>query len=285
LAIISIWKFDSLKLQSLKLPMEVSVGMTNEIFQAVVLGIIQGITEFFPISSTAHLVLAPWFLGWHGLVDSLSFDVALHAGTLFALLICFWRDWLEIIFKKPKMLGLIIVTMIPAGMAGVLFKKTIEHTLRSPLVIAGSLIVIAGVMYAAERVGKKVRDSGSVGFFDAVVLGVSQAFALIPGVSRSGITTVAGMFLGLRREEAARFSFLMATPVIAGAALLEGRHIIKSSDADLHVMGVGVLVSFLVGVVAIKALLKYFKSHSMDIFVYYRTALAVIIILGVWLKN
>jgi undecaprenyl-diphosphatase len=259
--------------------------MTNEIYEAVVLGIIQGITEFFPVSSTAHLILVPWFLGWHGLVDSLSFDVALHAGTLFALLICFWRDWLEIFFKKPKMLGLIIVTMVPAGVAGVLFKKTIEHTLRSPLVVAASLIVIAGVMYAAERAGKKTKDSGDVGFFDALVLGVSQALALIPGVSRSGITTAAAMFLGLRRDEAARFSFLMATPVIAGAALMEGRYLIKSVDADLHVMGVGVLVSFIVGVAAIKALLKFFKGHSMDVFVYYRLALAAVIITGIWLKN
>jgi undecaprenyl-diphosphatase len=260
--------------------------MTDEIYEAVVLGIIQGITEFFPISSTAHLILVPWFLGWHGLVDSLSFDVALHAGTLLALLVCFWRDWLEIIFnKKPKMLGLIIVTMVPAGAAGVLFKKTIEHALRSPLVIAGSLIVIAGIMFIAERAGNKMKNSGDVGFFDAVILGVSQALALIPGVSRSGITTAAGMFLGLRREESARFSFLMSTPVIAGAALLEGRHIIHAGDADLHVIGVGVLASFIVGVVAIKVLLKYFKNHSMDVFVYYRVVLAAVIITGIWLKN
>ncbi|QWR76387.1 undecaprenyl-diphosphate phosphatase [Candidatus Magnetomonas plexicatena] len=260
-----------------------------EIVQAIVLGIVQGISEFFPISSTAHLILVPWFFGWTGAVDSLEFDIALHVGTLLALVVFFFKDWLEMFFKKHKrrLLFLIIVATVPGAVAGKLLDKFAETSLRSPLIIAISLIVVAIAMFISERVGIKVQTVEKLSFLDALLIGVAQAVAIIPGVSRSGATITMGMFLGMKRHEAARFSFLMCTPIVAGAACLHGYHILKAGHAgfNLSMFAFGVLASFISGVLTIKFLLSLFKRFSLNGFVYYRIILAVVIIAAmVWQK-
>lgn len=249
---------------------------------AIILGIIQGLAEFLPISSTAHLILVPWFFHWEGLLDSLAFDVALHAGTLFSILICFWRDILEMFTKRFRMVLLIGLATIPAGLAGVLLKDRIEGAFRTPELIALMLIVFGVVMYIAER-AKKKKKMTDVGVLGAIFIGCAQAVALIPGVSRSGITISAGLGAGLKREEAARFSFLLSIPVIAGAVLLEGRAMLKSPEHfDFTLIGAGFLTSAITGIIAIKFLLGYLKKHTMNVFVIYRFILAGMILGWVW---
>ncbi|TAN44103.1 MAG: undecaprenyl-diphosphate phosphatase [Nitrospirae bacterium] len=250
--------------------------MDQEIQRAIILGIVQGLTEFLPVSSTAHLILFPWFFGWHGDIDSLTFDVALHGGTLLALLVCFYKDWLELLTKERQKLGFILAAVVPAGVVGILFKGFIEHQLRNPLIMVATLTLFGVVMLAAEKLSPKNRDS--VSFKDALFIGMAQAIALIPGVSRSGITITAGLFRGLSRESAARFSFLLSTPVIAGATLLECRKLIKNPGAyNLDMFSVGFLASFISGFFAIKFLLAYLKKYPLNAFVYYRFGLAVVI--------
>lgn len=254
-------------------------------FEALILGIVQGLTEFLPVSSTAHLVLFPWFLNWGGVLDSLTFDIALHAGTLCALLVCFWRDWLDILLRKQRLLLLIVLASVPAGIAGILFEHIVESRLRSPLVIALSLVAIGIFMLASERalMHRKVED---LGFIDAIVIGLSQAVALIPGVSRSGVTISSGMFRGLERESAARFSFLLSTPVIGGAVLLHLRKMLAGgSGHDTGLFAVGFVASALTGLAAIKFLMNFLKKHQVNVFAYYRFGLAAVIMIGIWLKG
>ena len=173
---------------------------------------------------------------------------------------------------------------IPAGAAGILFKHKIEGVLRSPLVIAVTLIVFGIVMLISERM-KKGRTVKDMKIYDAIVIGISQAVALIPGVSRSGITISAGLFRGLKREESVRFSFLLSTPAVFGAVLLEGRKLLSSPDNyDLNLFFVGLIASAISGLIAIRFLLYFFRKHPLNIFVYYRFMLAVIIIGGIWLR-
>lgn len=254
-------------------------------FQALILGIVQGLTEFIPVSSTAHLILFPWFFHWGGEIDSLTFDLALHAGTLLALLACFWRDWLDIILKKHRLLLLIIIASIPAGVAGLLLEHIVESRFRIPSVISASLVVVGVFMLISERVYKR-RKVEDIGLTDAIVIGISQAIALIPGVSRSGITISAGLFMGIDRESAAKFSFFLSTPVIAGAVLLHARKMINGGEThNIQLFIVGFIASALTGFVAIKFLMNYLKKHSINIFAYYRFALAAVIIFGIWLKG
>jgi undecaprenyl-diphosphatase len=252
--------------------------MDSEIVKSVILGIVQGITEFFPVSSTAHLVLFPWIFNWGGEMNTLMFDVALHAGTLLALLFCFYRDWLDMLVRDRKMLLIIFMATIPAGVIGALFHHAVEHALRNPLVIVFSTTVFAIVMLAAERYGKKIGSRTSTS--DGIFIGIAQAVALIPGVSRSGITITAGLFRNLTRESAARFSFLLSTPIIAGATLLECRKLLHSPEAHrLDLFAVGFLAAFFSGLFAIKFLMNYLKKHPLNIFAYYRFLLAAVILL------
>jgi undecaprenyl-diphosphatase len=179
------------------------------------------------VSSTAYLVLFPWFFGCGGEHDSLSFDVALHGGTLLALLACFYRDCIRIITRERRLLFFIIAS-IPAGVAGILLHKAAEHSLRSPVIIAVSLVIVGLVMLLAEKHNRPEKDIEGNRFtlLDSVFIGFAQAIALIPGVLLSGITITAGLFRNLDRESAARFSFLLSTPVIFGATILEGRKLL-----------------------------------------------------------
>ncbi|MEW6675432.1 MAG: undecaprenyl-diphosphatase UppP [Nitrospirota bacterium] len=252
-------------------------------FEAIILGIVQGLTEFLPVSSTAHLILFPWFFGWSGDVNTLTFDIALHSGTLIALLICFYRDWIELITKKQRLFGLIILASIPAGVAGFLLNDIVENALREPLIISLMLIVVGFIMLAAERANKH-KDIEKTGLKDAVIIGIAQAIAIIPGVSRSGITISAGLFRGLKREASARFSFLLSTPIIAGATMLHLKKLIAShNNHDFQLFIIGLISSGVTGFIAIKFLLNFLKRHPLNIFVYYRFALAVVIIVNIWL--
>jgi len=257
--------------------------MSSDIIQSLILGIVQGITEFFPVSSTAHLILFPWFFNWEGEVNTLMFDVALHAGTLLALMICFYRDWIDMVMRDRKMLGIILVATIPAGLVGALLHHAVENALRSPLIIVFSTTAFGILMIAAEKLSKMNKDRTSMA--DGIFIGVAQAIALIPGVSRSGITITAGMFRNLDRASAARFSFLLSTPIIAGAVLLEGRKLLHATEAyHIDTVVAGFLAAFFSGLFAIKFLMSFLKKYPLNIFAYYRFALAALILV-MWISR
>jgi len=248
--------------------------------EAIILGIVQGLTEFLPVSSTAHLILIPQFFGWHGDLNTLSYDIALHGGTLLALLVYFRKQWMSLLTVERPLLLKIVIATIPAGVAGVLFKDAVATTLRNSYVIAVSLVVVGVVMLMAER-NKAHRSFSSIGTKDALAIGLAQAVALIPGVSRSGITISAGLFGGIERESSARFSFLLSMPVVAGATVLEGVHVLKNPvNYDMGLFTAGFIASAVTGFVTIKFLLWFFRQFSLRTFVYYRFALAGIIVIS-----
>jgi undecaprenyl-diphosphatase len=263
------------------------------LFIAVVLGIIQGLTEFLPVSSSAHLILARAFFGWDADVFGLPFDVALHVGTLVALLAFFREDVLEMIRAAPgaltarsgpgKLARLIVIGTVPVVLVGVLFANWLEDHLRTPAVIAVTLTIGGLAMLLAERVGSQRRDEGSLTAVDAVVMGLGESTALVPGMSRSGSTIATGMLLGMTRESAARFSFLLGIPAIAAAAAKEGVHVLRTglSRQDQLLFAIGMLTSALVGYLTIKYFLRFLAAHRLDVFAYYRLALAAVTI--VWL--
>ena len=256
------------------------------ILDAVLLGLVQALGEFLPISSSAHLVLLPYFRGQ--VYQGIAFDVMLHAATLLAVLLYFANDWYTLLKKglcEPKtkegrMLWYLAVATLPAALAGVLFNDWAENTFRNPLLIAGCLIVFACLLWLADRQsGTKNGDPDifTVPFGTVFLIGVAQALAIMPGVSRSGITITAALFLGLSRPAAARISFLLSTPIIAGAALLEGA---KLSTTDLTAPLLwGFVSAFIGGLLVIGGLMRYIKTHSFDIFVYYRWLLGSAIII------
>ena len=252
--------------------------------EAIVLGIVQGFTEFLPVSSTAHLILFPWFFNWSGQVNTLTFDVALHGGTLLALLLYFRKDWIDLILRRQKIFFLIVLATVPAGVAGYFLDNLAEHALRSPVLISVMLVVVGFVMLIADK-AYKYRNVEDTDAGDAVIIGIAQAIAIIPGVSRSGITISAGLFRGFEREAAARFSFLLSTPIIAGAAVLHFRRAVAQGSHDLQLFAVGFVTSLIAGLIAIKFLLRFLRKHSLNLFVYYRFLLAVAIIAMIWLKG
>ena len=260
------------------------------LYQAVVLAIVQGLTEFLPISSTAHLALFPWFLHWQD--PGLTFDVALHAGTLVAVLLYFRRTWVQMFAaatglgadpdaaQHRRLFWLLVVGTIPGGLAGYLFEHAAETRLRQPVVIGTALIVVALVMWLGERMETEGANLDKVGLADSLVVGVAQAFAVIPGVSRSGITMAAGLFRRMTRETAARFSFLLSTPLIAGAAFKKGleiRH--EGLPADMRLLFlVGIVVSAVVGYLVIAALLRFLERGTFKPFIIYRIALGLVVL-------
>jgi undecaprenyl-diphosphatase len=262
------------------------------LYQAVILAIVQAVTEFLPISSSAHLALAPWLLGWKD--QGLTFDVALHAGTLIAVLIYFFRDWLQIIgaafgvklgndpqlSQNPRLLWFLAAATVPVGVAGLLLKDTIETTFRSPLLMATMLVLVGFLMLWAEKVARRVKDIGQTTGADALVVGCAQALALVPGTSRSGITIVAGLLRGLDRAAAARFSFLLSTPAVLAAA--------AKAFLDLHKEGgippgmhmpffTGIAVSAAAGCIVIAFFLRYLRSHTLRFFIAYRILFGILI--------
>jgi undecaprenyl-diphosphatase len=266
--------------------------------QSLLLGVIQGLTEFIPISSTAHLVLAPQFVSMPQ--PSHTFDVALHAGTLLAVMLYFWRDWIALargllrtlvegrVGNDPhrRMGLLVLLACVPAGIAGVLFNDRIEH-LSQPqeypvglLVIGISLFAVGLLMWWADSYARKSRPETSIRGFDAAFIGLAQAMAIIPGVSRSGATITAGLVTGLTREAAARFSFLMVAPVIAGAVLLKGAKLMETgiAPAEQINLAVGIAAAAVSGYFCIRFLLGYLRRASLGIFVGYRLLLGAFLI-------
>ena len=254
--------------------------------QGAFLGAIQGLTEPLPISSSAHLILVPWLLGWSE--HSLTFDIALHMGTLAALLLCFWRDWLALArawlpggaaVERRLGLGLVAGTL-PAAVIGLLFEDVIENALRAPRLIAVVMLVASGLIFAADRLGRRRLSEGAISIPRALAIGAAQALALMPGVSRSGATISAGLALGLTREAAARYSFLLATPVTAGAGVFKLKDLLETGvpPDESTAFIAGIAVSFVVGLFAIRFLLQYLRRYSLTAFVVYRVALALVVL-------
>ncbi len=264
------------------------------LFQAIILGILQGLTEFLPISSSAHLIIVPWILGWDD--GGLMFDVALHVGTLAAVILFFFRDWIQIIGqavglnlghdmtlrKNPRLLWLLMAGTIPGAIIGFLFEKQAETAFRSPYVIATAAMVMGLVMWIADAAGRKQKDIGHVSLADSLAIGTAQALAVIPGVSRSGSTISAGLFCNLDRTTAARFSFLLSTPIIAGAAAKKFWDLHKLQGGLPHDMQMaffaGILASAVTGCIAIAFFLNYLRSRSLAVFVWYRIVFGIIVI-------
>ncbi len=258
------------------------------IFEAIILGIIQGLTEFIPVSSSGHLILAHKLFGFDG--GGLSFDVALHAGTLLALVIFFRKDIVRLakaFFVKSRdtqLARLLALATIPAMISGFLLEGYVEDTFRSTKLVAVNLAIVAVLMIFAERHLSKVKKPTQiedVSLKQAGVIGLAQALAVIPGLSRSGSTITAGLFMGMDRIAAMRFSFLLGIPITAGAIMatvLSG----KGLDQIQHQPGVfiaGILAALLSGIFAIKFLLKYLSNHSLNIFAYYRIGLSILVLI------
>lgn len=262
------------------------------LYQVIVLAIVQGLTEFLPISSTAHLKLVPWLFGWHD--PGLAFDIALHAGTLAAVLIYFYKDWIQIVAqafgmrvhgdrelaKNPKLLWLLVIGSIPVGVAGLIFGKQAETTWRSPYVIGAMLILVGVVMWIADRKTNGFQGLGEVTGLDAITIGAAQALAVVPGTSRSGITITAALFRDFDRAAAARFSFLLSTPAIAAAAAKDAWDLHKHAHLPLEKgpLVIGVAVSGIVGALVIGFFLKYLRRHSLTPFVWYRIIFGIIVV-------
>jgi len=286
------------------------------IFQAIILGIVQGLTEFLPVSSSGHLIVLPWLLGWKD--PGLTFDVALHAGTLIAVLLYFAPLWIRIFRaalggraivlsqaeqqravvavpggagitvaqastdprRERMLLWLLVGATIPGAIAGALLEKQADTVFRKPVLIACTMIGVGLIMWLAEHAAMFRKSITDVGWAEAMTIGLAQACAIVPGVSRSGSTISAGLFCGMTREAAARFSFLLSTPIIAGAALLKAHHLLKEPlpHAMYAPFAVGFMVSAVVGYAAIAALMRYLRSHSLKVFVVYRAVFGIIVL-------
>jgi undecaprenyl-diphosphatase len=278
----------------------------------VILGIVQGLTEFVPISSSAHLVIIPWLFRWND--PGLSFDVALHMGTLAALLWFFWSDWVRlvragvasIIERKigtdpdRRLAWFLVIGTIPGGIAGWLGESKIEelfhqpnapHTLGAMVAMAVIIALLGLALFVAERAARHLRGLNQVSLKDAVIIGLSQALAIFPGVSRSGSTITAGLAVGLQRETAARFSFLLSAPIILGAglkSLLDVRSELVSGampQSDLLFFAVGLVTAAVSGYLCVKFLLRFLQKNSTDVFVYYRWLLALLVIIIAFVRR
>lgn len=259
------------------------------ILQAIIYGIVQGIGEFLPISSSAHLIILPWLFGWQD--RGLDFDVALHMGTLTAVVVFFWKDWIRLIragFSKPKtqdgrLFWYLVIATIPGAAAGAFFENMAESSFRNPLLIGIMLIIMGFVLYFTDKKGAKKDNLENIGFMRSFTIGLSQALSIVPGVSRSGITMSAGLALGLRRESVAKFTFLLSTPIIAGAGLANFKGLIHS-HIDIPFV-IGVFTSAVVGIISIKFLLKYLRTKSFGVFTVYRLIAGVLLIIVYFIRN
>ncbi|MGH9340586.1 MAG: undecaprenyl-diphosphate phosphatase [Acidobacteriota bacterium] len=266
--------------------------MSSEL-QAIILGILQGLTEFLPISSSAHLILLPWFMEWEPM--GITFDVVIHLGTLLAILIYFRKEWLEVIVEtirwvfrrktasveQGRLAGALIVGTFPAVIFGGLGRAVIEHNLRVPMVTAIMLIGFGLLLWRADRAATGERDLSSIRLRDGILIGAAQALALVPGVSRSGVTVTAALLLGLSRPDAARFSFLLAGPIVAlggMASLYDLWRLPAAVNGSGPALLLGVIFSFLSGFLCIKYFLRFLQTRTYAPFVVYRLILALFIL-------
>jgi undecaprenyl-diphosphatase len=259
------------------------------IVEAVILGAVQGVTEFLPISSHAHLILIPWLFGWQD--PGLTFDVGLHLGTLIALLLYFRSDWIDLTISALRLLKgetddpdvrvalYIIVGTIPAGVAGLLLEDVLG-SFTSPTLIATMLIVLALFLRAAEQWGRRKIDLGTMTLADAVAIGFAQALALIPGVSRSGVTITAGLFRGMKRLSAAQFSFLLSAPIIGGAVAKKMIDVAQDGlpFGQTAPFVVGIITSAVFGFFSIAGLMRYLQTRNTYVFINYRIALGILVL-------
>lgn len=275
------------------------------LFQAIVLALVQALTEFLPISSTAHLILFPWLLHWQE--PGLAFDVALHAGTLLSVLLYFVRDWLTLALcgfglKYPasatveqvathrRMFWYMVAATIPAAVAGKLFHHQIEDTLRKPVIIGCSLVIVGLLMWWADARAKLSRNLEQSDFGDAASIGTAQAIALLPGVSRSGITITTGLWRGLTRDAATRFSFLLSAPIIAGAVLNELPKLLKMHRAGgleipTPTLLISILTAGLAGYFVIALFLRYLRTRTLKLFVVYRLVFGIVVLILAFLQR
>jgi undecaprenyl-diphosphatase len=274
----------------------------DTVLQALIMGIVQGLTEFLPVSSSGHLVVVPFLLGWHDpFITSLAFSVILHMGTLVALLVYFQADWRRLVpaglatirdrsFRDQpdrRLAWLLVAATVPAAVVGFLLQDLIETRFREVGLVALTLVVGAAILWLADRWGRRNRTIDGVTFPLALGIGLAQALALVPGISRSGISISAGRLAGLDRPDAARFSFLMATPVTLGAGLFEIRKVVAGQAGvtlEVAPLVVGLIASLIAGLVAIHFMLRYLRTRSLSIFVWYRVALAAAVLV-VWLRQ
>lgn len=258
------------------------------IIESIVLGIVQGLTEFLPISSSAHLLIFPKIMGWEE--PPFVFDTSLHLGTLISLLVYFRSDIINLLTsffrgikeksfennKDGKLALYILLGTIPAGLCGLLFEKIIEQKLHDPKVIVFTLFFLGILLLISDSIGKKTRDFDNLNFKDVILIGIAQAMALIPGTSRSGITMTSALFLNLNRETSARISFLLGIPITAAAALYKLKDLFEM-NLDINTISYfsfGVISSAITGFICIKYLLKFLKTNSFMVFGIYRIALS-----------
>jgi undecaprenyl-diphosphatase len=279
-----------------------SRSAVDVIIQALVMGIVQGLTEFLPVSSSGHLIVVPFFAGWDdAFINSLAFSVMLHLGTLVALLVYFRADWLRLVpaglaalrdrsfrgDEDRRLAWLLVASTIPAAILGLVFGDLIEDSFRSVGLVAVTLVLGGLILLVADRFGAKSRAIEDVTFPIAIGIGAAQALALVPGISRSGISISAGRLVGMDRETAARFAFLMATPITAGAGLFEARKLLAGESGlrfDTLPLVVGMVASLVSGLLAIHFMLSFLRRQSLDVFVWYRFALAAIVLIA-WLAR
>jgi undecaprenyl-diphosphatase len=264
-----------------------------ELIEAIFLGIVQGLTEFLPVSSSGHLLLGQYFLGLDQARFGLAFDVAMHLGTLVAVVVFFWRDLARMVFALLRSLQtralpadpdgrlafLVLASTVPAALIGYVLEDFFETAVRSPWVVVFNLVLVGVLFILGEAVGRRTRTASKLTFREAIGIGLAQAAALVPGVSRSGATITLGLFLGLRREEAARFSFLMSVPIIAGAGALQMVEVVSEgmSAYDALLFIIGFVSSAVVGYLAIRFFLRFVVNHSLRAFAYYRFGLAAVV--------
>lgn len=253
--------------------------------QAIILGLFQGLGEFLPISSSAHLVLIPWLFHWED--PGLTFDIALHIGTLIAVIIYFWKDWLRLVTQgvtaprttDGRLFWYLIIATVPGTIVGYTLEQKAETIFRAPLLIAIALIVMGAILFWAERKSSKKDDLNNITLQTSLLIGISQVLAIIPGVSRSGITITTGLLSGLRREAATRFSFLLSTPIILGAAIIKVPYLASHPDVIDANFLIGMVVAFVVGIASISFLLRYVQTKTFLPFIWYRFALGVLVII------
>jgi undecaprenyl-diphosphatase len=266
-----------------------------ELLQIILLGIIQGIAEFLPISSSAHLIIARDVFNIGSFIAGnmdLTFDLALHFGTLLAIIVYFFNELLSLLIQgltkgtktsDGKIFWYLILATIPAGIVGVLFEDVFDEFFRKQIwLIAIALIVMGIIIYIVDKVSKSSKTLKEMSYIDALLIGISQIFALIPGFSRSGTTLACSRALGINKEDSAKFSFYLSIPVVAGASLIsliKGNTIAIILD-NLTIFGLGILISFVTGLLCISFLLKYIKTHDFKIFMYYRILIGIIVLLS-----
>ncbi len=271
----------------------------DQLIQALIMGVVQGLTEFLPISSSGHAILIPYLFGWtdpsaESFIESLAFSVVLHGGTLAALLVYFRKDWMRMIpaffasirdrsladDPDRRLIWLLVLSTLPAAVIAFLLNDLAETAFREAGLVAAMLVVGAGIMWAADRWGPRTHTIDRLTRKGALGIGFAQALALVPGVSRSGISMSAGLLAGLDRADAARYSFLMATPITAMAVAYEGLKLVRGEvgGAEPLTLLVGVVSSFVAGILAISVLLRYLRTNSFTIFVVYRLVLAAVVV-------